>query len=454
MTEPFNVDEDQDRASTQREDLSIRPAPRRVSGLRRRTIRLAFALLAAVVAVALIFGLGIGRRGQQPNELRRIEPPPENLQPLLIADLPSSYADVPRRPTAPASPPPGPAAMSEMHHTDAAASLAATAQTQKRELAELLASIQGVLRKNQELPQQNAAYQLESTKAQDKAWASALLFKIEDHPQDQHAGPQTGADSVPAGNDNAATPQRPVTPAVADTSSSTPPRQGQQAATSQQRKLAFLNDSPGPLMEADRTSRSPAPGEVDRNGYLLQAGTVVPAALLTGINTDLPGDVTASVTQNVYDSPTGTHLLIPQGARLYGTYDSQVTASQNRALLVWNRLLLPDGHSVNLGRMRGTDAAGYAGLSDRVDYHLDKLATASLLSGVIAYAGNLAGGRQGVNLTAGNVIGNAIAQQASSVGSNLVQRQLDVQPTITIRPGWPVRVMVNHEFLLTVYADR
>jgi type IV secretion system protein VirB10 len=116
-------------------------------------------------------------------------------------------------------------------------------------------------------------------------------------------------------------------------------------------------------------------------------------------------------------------------------------------------LLLPNGHSVNLDRMRGTDAAGYAGVADRVDYHADKLATAALLSGVVAYAGNLAGGRQTLTLTPGDVVGSAVAQQASTVGSNLVQRQLNVQPTITIRPGWPVRVLVNRDILLPTYAN-
>jgi type IV secretion system protein TrbI len=430
MTEPFNH-VDPDRTDPQRDDLLIRAAPRRVSGLRRKTIRLAIALLAVIVAAALIFGLGIDFRGRGAADARRIELPAENMQPSSIADLPSSYADIPQ----PKSPPPkAPASDGVMHHHDDAA-----AGLQNADLARLLASIQQAGQKNQELAQQIANYQSQLDQAQAKAWASGLFFKM-DQPPDQQG--------------QSTKPQEGTVPPTSDTgvdNAGAAPATSPQAPTDQHRKLAFLNDSPAPRMDVDRISLSPAPSSAD--GYLLQAGTVVPAALLTGINTDLPGDIVATVTQGVYDSPTGDHLLIPQGAKLYGSYDSQVSASQNRAQLVWHRLLFPNGQSLDLDRMRGTDCAGYAGLADQVDYHLDKLASAALLSGVVAYAGNLAGGRQTITLTPGDVAGDAIAQQASTVGSNIVQRQLNVQPTITIRPGWPVRVLVNRDILLPSYTD-
>lgn len=103
--------------------------------------------------------------------------------------------------------------------------------------------------------------------------------------------------------------------------------------------------------------------------FVVQAGNVIAAALITGISSDLPGQVTAQVTQAVYDSPTGRTLLIPQGSRLIGDYDSQVAHGQRRVLLVWNRLILPDGRSIVLDRQPAGDAAGYAGLEDRVDQH-------------------------------------------------------------------------------------
>ena len=188
--------------------------------------------------------------------------------------------------------------------------------------------------------------------------------------------------------------------------------------------------------------------------YELKAGSVIPAALVTAINTDLPGDVIAQVTENVYDSATGDHLLVPQGARLLGRYQSLVGNGQNRALLAWQRLIYPDGRSIALGGMPGTDEAGASGVADRVDYHLDKLAAATALSTAIAYGGNLARGRQGGyggNYGSQDVIGDTVAQQADRVGSRIIDRQLDVQPTITVRQGWPLRVLVNKDLVLAPY---
>ena len=417
------------------EDLTIRAAPRRVSGLRRRTIRMAIALLAVIVAAALMFGLGISFRGHGAAESHKIEPPPPNMQPSPIADLPSSYADLP--PRKPVVSPAGAQTRQD----------ARTSSAENQQLSRLLESIQQVGQKNQELAQKIASYQAQVVQEQAKVWASGLFFKMDQTP-DRQQGHASGSGANAADSLAALKNMLPQT-----TGTSPPSPVQQQLPTDQQRKLAFLNQSPAPQMDIERTSFSSAPSESDSTGYLLQAGTVVPAALLTGINTDLPGDIVASVTQGVYDSPTGNHLLIPQGARLYGSYDSQIAPSQDRALLVWHRLLLPSGQSLNLDRMRGTDAAGYAGLADKVDYHIDKLATAAVISGVLAYAGNLAGGRQTLTLTPGDVVGDAIAQQASTTGSNIVQRQLNVQPTITIRPGWPVRVLVNRDILLPPYTN-
>jgi type IV secretion system protein TrbI len=450
MHEPFN-NLNQDPTDAEREDLLIRAAPRRVSGLRRQTIRLTIALLAVVVAAALIFGLGIGFRGRGETDERKIETPPENMQPSSIADLPSSYADIPQPKSPPA--PKAPAAESNARHEDDATA------SQNADLARLLESIQQIGRKNQELAQQIANYQAQLSQEQAKVWASGLFFKLDQPPDQQERSAQAPGATMPSeakvGAENAGASQ-PASPEPEGLSAqqASPVMQASpasQAPTDQQRKLAFLNESPAPRMDIDRLSLSQLAG--DANGYLLQAGTVVPAALLTGINTDLPGDVVATVTQGVYDSTSGNHLLIPQGARLYGSYDSQISASQDRALLVWHRLLLPNGQSVDLDRMRGTDAAGYAGLADQVDYHMDQLASAALLSGVIAYAGNLSGGRQTLTQTPGDVVGDAVAQQASTVGSSIVQRQLNVQPTITIRPGWPVRVLVNRDILLPPYSE-
>ena len=129
---------------------------------------------------------------------------------------------------------------------------------------------------------------------------------------------------------------------------------------------------------------SPDRVEAPASPYVLQAGAVIPGALLTGLRSDLPGQVTAQVTEDVYDSPTGKFLLIPQGARLIGQYDAQVAFGQSRALLVWNRLIMPNGRSIVLERQPGADTEGYAGVEDQVDYHWGMLFKAAILSTVLS----------------------------------------------------------------------
>ena len=181
--------------------------------------------------------------------------------------------------------------------------------------------------------------------------------------------------------------------------------------------------------------------------YELKAGTLIPGALVTAINTDLPGEIVAQVTENVYDTVCGDYLLVPQGSRLLGKYQSLISNGQNRALVVWVRLILPNGKSIVLDGMPGTDQLGQAGLQDRVDYHLDRVGTAVALSTAIAYGGNLARDDGGSDDDARDVIGDTVAQEASRVGQRFVDRELGVQPTITIRSGWPLRVLVNQDMI-------
>ncbi|WIW88025.1 TrbI/VirB10 family protein [Sphingobium sp. V4] len=177
----------------------------------------------------------------------------------------------------------------------------------------------------------------------------------------------------------------------------------------------------------------------------LLAGSVIAASLITGLNSDLPGMVTAQVTQNVFDTVTGNILLVPQGARLIGKYDSVVAFGQRRALVIWQRLILPDGSSVWLDNMPATDAAGYAGLVDKVDFH-----TWTLLKGV-AIATMLGVGSE-LSISGESDLLEAIRESAQSstarAGDQITQRNLDIQPTITIRPGAPVRVLVTRDLIL------
>jgi type IV secretion system protein VirB10 len=177
----------------------------------------------------------------------------------------------------------------------------------------------------------------------------------------------------------------------------------------------------------------------------LLAGSVIAASLITGLNSDLPGMVTAQVTQNVFDTVTGNILLVPQGARLIGKYDSVVAFGQRRALVVWQRLILPDGASIRLDNMPATDRAGYAGLADKVDFH-----TWTLLKGV-AIATVLGVGSE-LSISGESDLVQAIRESAQSntarAGDQITQRNLDIQPTITIRPGAPVRVLVTRDLVL------
>jgi type IV secretion system protein VirB10 len=217
--------------------------------------------------------------------------------------------------------------------------------------------------------------------------------------------------------------------------------------THQQEKEAFLTQGAAVEPYLSKPLLNPI------SKYELKAGSVIPGALVTAINTDLPGEVIGQVTENVFDSVTGEYLLIPQGSKLLGKYQSLVTNGQNRALVVWQRLIYPNGNSIILDGMPGTDESGAAGLQDKVDYHLDKLAEGTALSTALAYAGNLA---RNPNSSSGNngqdVIGDTVAQQANRIGEKIIDRELDVQPTITIRQGWPLRVLVNKDMILEPYV--
>ena len=190
-----------------------------------------------------------------------------------------------------------------------------------------------------------------------------------------------------------------------------------------------------------------------RSPYELLAGTVIPAALLTGIDSDLPGNIIATVTQNVYDTVTGRSLLVPQGSRLLGVYDSQVGYGQRRVLLVWTRLILPDGSSIVLGRLPGTDPEGYEGLQDRVDWHWKRLVAGAAVSTLLGAAAELAvpGGQYGGSQSVLYASLQGLQGTTNQVGQEITRRNLDIQPTITIRPGYPVRVIVNKDLILRPY---
>jgi type IV secretion system protein VirB10 len=213
----------------------------------------------------------------------------------------------------------------------------------------------------------------------------------------------------------------------------------------QDRKLAFLN---GPI---DKRTVSNERLEGPASKYIVQAGSVIPAALLTGIRSDLPGQVTGQVTENVYDSPTGRYLLIPQGSKLIGIYDSQVSLGQSRVLLVWTRLIFPNGRSIVLERQSGADSEGYAGLEDQVDYHWSRLFMAAALSTLLGVGSELGASNTDSDIV--RALRRGSSDALNQTGQQIVRRNLNVQPTLTIRPGFPVRVIVNRDLVLAPYPS-
>ena len=213
--------------------------------------------------------------------------------------------------------------------------------------------------------------------------------------------------------------------------------------SAQDRQLAFLNQAPDRrTVASDRVAAPVSPN-------VLQAGAVISAALITGIRSDLPGQITAQVTENIYDSPTGHILLIPQGTRVIGQYDNGVGFGQRRTLLVWNRLIFPNGRSIVLERQPGADTQGYAGLEDGVDYHWWDLAKAAALSTLLGIGTELA---TDDNDRLVRAIRDGAQDTINQAGQQIVQRQLQIAPTLTIRPGSPVRVIVTRDLVLEPYG--
>ncbi|OAG71675.1 conjugal transfer protein TrbI [Gluconobacter japonicus] len=223
--------------------------------------------------------------------------------------------------------------------------------------------------------------------------------------------------------------------------------QASSAGTDQQAgNRAFLAGQP------DRLTTSPDRIMPPASPYVLQAGTVIAGALNTKISSDLPGQITGHVIQNVYDSPTGRYLLIPQGSTLFGAYNSSVSFGQQRTQIIWTRLIYPNGESLVLEKLPGGDAIGQSGLSDEVNNHWGQLFRAALVTTLLSV-----GSEAGTSWNENNLM-QAIRSGASNgfsmVGNRLIDRSLNVQPTLTDRPGLPFTVLVGHDLLLKPYRDQ
>lgn len=184
--------------------------------------------------------------------------------------------------------------------------------------------------------------------------------------------------------------------------------------------------------------------------YEIKATTVIPSTLITGINSDLPGDIFAQVKEDVYDTATGRYLLIPKGTRLYGMYDSQIAYAQERLLVTWTRLIYPDGSSINIGGMTGGDKGGYAGFKDQINNHYGRLIGAGLLTSLFSAGFQLSQPQNNNNnnqLTSQQIAAASVGQQMTMLGIKVTEKNLNIQPTIEIRPGYEFVVKVARDIV-------
>ncbi|MAW99934.1 MAG: conjugal transfer protein TrbI [Sphingomonas sp.] len=377
------------------ETLVLRAQPSRAIRFRRSIVILIAATAIVGVVAAAWYSL-------KPQALHLISTPSDGSEPARLpagsfGNLPTSYADAPKL----GPPLPGDLGQPILDHQRAQNMLPANGQsgpadTRNSKHERVLAEI-------------------------DSARRSALMIRSANEGHDQSPKPATASDmSTPS-------PQIPT---------------GSSAGR-------FPNASPHKVefMASLDTKGDVNPHEIEpaASPYILSAGSVIPASLITGLRSDLPGVVIAQVTERVYDSPTGRILLIPQGARLIGSYDSVVAFGQRRALIVWQRIIFPDGRSLRMDNVPATDPAGYAGLADKVDFHTWTLLKGAAVSTLLGIGSNLTFTGESDLVQA---IRESTQQNASRAGDQLISRDLRIQPTITIRPGTPVRLVVHHDLIL------
>jgi conjugation trbI family protein len=214
------------------------------------------------------------------------------------------------------------------------------------------------------------------------------------------------------------------------------------------RKAAFAAQTDNPY------GYLPSVREPQLTPYEIRVGTIIPAVMISGINSDLPGEIIAQVTHSVYDTKTGRTVLIPQGSKLIGRYDSHIAMGQERVMIAWYRLEFPDASVFNLGNMGAVDLAGYAGMHDRVNNHTWKIFKNAFLLSVIGAGTQIAIGDGGENENSPlNITKAEMGRQIGQVGTEIIRRNLNIQPTLEIRPGYRFNVMVNKDIILSPYKD-
>lgn len=401
-------------------ELTIRARPRAVRRFSRKALIGGGCVLGTVMFAALAFALqSPAYDDDQPNELYNISNKP-------IADglelLPKTYGEM-----KPKLGPPLPGDLGAAY------------------LASTKIPVEPVLTKaSTKKPKRTASYSPPRKPAEPTYVAnptkSSLFFQLSEN--SSRSSGQTQATQY-AGLDSALIPQQPQFPSLGAPPSAFDNNPIDRDPNNQGTKQAFLDkDTDGIYNSHGLVS--------PRSPYQVMAGNLIPASLVTGLNSDLPGQVIGQVTENVFDTVTGQHLLIPQGSRLMGQYDSVIAFGQSRALVVWTRLILPNGDSIQLDNLPGSDAQGFAGLKDKVDRHTWQFIKGAALSSLLSVGSELASD-DGDRLT--RALQNAGQDTANIAGQRIIDRNLNVQPTIKIRQGWRFNVVVSRDLILKPYGD-
>jgi type IV secretion system protein VirB10 len=404
--------------------LALRAPPPPVTRLKRRALIAAAAGLAALVLGATLWSLQPGSRGLRglPTELHNVE---RVSRAEGLEQLPADYSKIP----APKAVEPAPATTVPQLGPPMPGDLG-TAMLRAEQGDRAVPGLGGPSRADAAAEAARMERASRQREAEEAAKAPLFFRGNTRHEADASSVAQR---SAPAVDGNATASEAGATPTG--------------TRNAQDEKRAFLMTG-----RTDASTTTSHRLESPASPYEVMAGTVIPAALITGINSDLPGQVLATVTESVYDSATGRHLLIPQGSRLIGEYDSQVAFGQRRVLLVWNRLVLPDASSMTLDRLAGADSAGVAGIEDGVDRHWRQLLAGAALSTLIGVAAELAApdrtAGQGQVIVATR---ESLQDSVNQVGQQLTRNALNVQPTLTIRAGYPVRVIANKDLVLRPY---
>jgi type IV secretion system protein VirB10 len=405
--------------------LALRAAPRPVTRLNRRTIAALMGGAGLIVFLATMWAL-------QPKRNKRPDTGPElqATQQVTHADgletLPRDYSSIPKAPQL--GPPAGEFGRPMLREEQAAGITSDAGQSDFRPNSEVDADRVARLRQ------------------QDEAEAAAkaqVFFQIRNHGRDAGNPPESNPATGPlSGSDQPNLPGALPSPGV-----TTLPRDDVLDQNQQDHKQSFINHGSDPKIYSSATVQTP------RSPFQIMAGTIIPAALVTGINSDLPGEIIATVTQNVYDTVTGRYVLVPQGSRLLGQYDSQVTYGQRRVLLVWTRLLMPDGSSMVLERLPGVDMAGYSGVEDGVNWHWGRIFAGAALTTLLGVNAQLVAANTNTNSDSIVIATRQSAQDSvNQVGQQITRKNLSIQPTLTARPGLPLNVIVNKDIVLRPYS--